>query len=76
MTFQSILWAIDKAAADAAQSAVDAFGKDVPSPEVAWDFINEQVYGSGEVPRPDGLPEFMPRQFEHDYRRHCRILSA
>ena len=41
MTFQRVLWAIDEAAAEAARAAVDAFGKDVPSAEVAWDFLNE-----------------------------------
>jgi hypothetical protein len=74
MTFQMVLWAIEEAAAEAAQCAVDAFGKNVPSAEVAWDFLNEQVYGSGEVTRPEALPEFMPRQFKRGYERHCRTL--
>jgi len=76
MTFQQMLWAIDKAAQHAAEAAVDAFGKDVPSAETAWDFLNEQVYGSGEVSRPNGLPEFLTRQFKHDYRHYCTILLA
>ena len=76
MTFQQILWTIDDAAEHAAQAAVDAFGSDVPSPEVAWEFLNEQVYGSGEVARPPALPTFLTRQFKHDYCRHCRVLLA
>ena len=74
MTFQQILWSINDAAQHAAEAAVDAFGKEVTGAETAWEFLNEQVYGSGDVQRPNGLPEFMPRQFGHDYRRHCALL--
>ena len=73
---QQILWAIDKAALHAAEAAVDAFGAKVPSAESAWDFLNEKVYGSGEVERPRALPEFMTNQFEDDYRRHCTLLLS
>jgi hypothetical protein len=76
MTYQRILWAIDEAAQLAAQSAVDAFGDELPSAQIAWDFLNEQLYGSGEIERPVALPDFLPRQFKHDYRRHCRVLLA
>jgi hypothetical protein len=43
---------------------------------MAWDFLNSSVYGDGEIERPAGLPEFLPRQFSHDYRSHLsRILQ-
>lgn len=74
MTYQQITWAIDEAATLAAQSAIDAFGKDVPSAEVAWAFLNEQVYI--EIERPAALPEFLTNQFKHDYRRHVRNILA
>jgi hypothetical protein len=78
MTHQQILWAIDQAALQAADSAFDAFGSDpavaLPTPEMAWDFLNENVYGDGEVERPAALPEFLTRQFKHDYRRHLQVL--
>jgi len=76
MTFQQIVWAIDRAAEQAAASVVDAFGNDVPSPEAAWEFLNEQIYAMGEVERPAALPDFMTHQFEDDYRRHCARLAA
>jgi hypothetical protein len=41
---------------------------------MAWDFLNENVYGDGEVERPAALPEFLTRQFKHDYRRHLQVL--
>jgi len=48
MTYQQVLWAINDAALLAAESIVDAFGSDpaaeFPSPEVAWDFLNNNVY--------------------------------
>ena len=42
---------------------------------MAWEFLNESVYGDGEIERPAALPEFLTRQFKHDYRRHLRNLS-
>ncbi len=80
MTHQQILWAINDAALLAAQSALDAFGSDpaaeFPSPEMAWDFLNNNVYGEdeGEIERPATLPDFMTRQFEDDYSRHLLNL--
>jgi hypothetical protein len=71
--------AIDQAAELAAESAIDAFGDqpaDIPPPKMAWDFLNEHVYGDDEVPRPAALPATMPRQFTHDYRRHVSRLLA
>jgi hypothetical protein len=76
MTYQQVLWAINDAAEVAAESAVDAFGQELPSAEVAWEFINEQLYGSAEIERPAALPHFFTRQFKHDYCRHCTILLA
>ena len=75
MTFQQILWAINEAAEAAAESAVDAHGAEVPSAEIAWEFINE-LYDSGEIERPAALPQFLTRQFHKDYLRHCAILLA
>jgi hypothetical protein len=80
MTYQQITWAINDAAMIAAESAFDAFGSDpdaaLPTPEMAWDFLNNSVYGDGEIERPAGLPDFLPRQFKHHYRRHLsRILE-
>jgi hypothetical protein len=49
MTFQQILWAINDAAEAAAESAVEAHGEEIPSAEIAWEFINE-LYGMGERP--------------------------
>lgn len=75
MTYQQILWAIDQAAELAAQSAIDAHGENPPSAEIAWDFL-EQIYESEEIERPAALPQFLTRQFKHDYRRHCRIVLS
>jgi hypothetical protein len=79
MTTSRFLCAIDEAAALAAESAWDAFGSDpvadLPTPEMAWAFLNESVYAEGAVDRPAALPDFLPRQFGHDYRRHIRILA-
>ena len=74
MTHQQITWAIDEAAKLAAQSAVDAFGSEAPNADVAWDFLNDQIYCESE--RPAGLPEFLPNQFRCDYRRHVRNILA
>jgi hypothetical protein len=76
MTYQQVLWAINDAAELAAQSALDALGQEVPSAEIAWEFVQEQRYGSGEIERPGALPHFLTRQFKSDYRRHCAILGA
>jgi hypothetical protein len=75
MTFQQVLWAINDAAEAAAESAVEAHGVEVPSAEMAWEFINE-LYDSGEIERPAALPQFLPRQFHKDYRRHCALFLA
>jgi hypothetical protein len=75
MTFQQVLWAINEAAEAAAESAVEAHGAEVPSAEMAWEFINE-LYDSGEIERPAALPQFLPRQFHKDYRRHCAFFLA
>jgi hypothetical protein len=54
MTHQQILWAINDAARLAAESAFDAFGSDpaaeLPSPEMAWEFLNSSVYDDGGAP--------------------------
>jgi len=59
MTYQQITWAINDAALLAAESAFDAFGSDpdaaLPTPEIAWEFLNNSVYGGGEIERPAGL---------------------
>ncbi len=59
----------------AAESAVEAHGEEVPSAEIAWEFINEP-FGMGEIERPAALPQFLPRQFHKDYRRNCALLLA
>jgi hypothetical protein len=74
MTYQTITAAINNAAEEAAQSAIDALGPDFPEARTAWEFMEEQVWSEGG--RPDGLPDFFTRQFAHDYRRHCRIILA
>ena len=78
MTHQQILWAINDAAALAARSAFDAFGNDpaadLPMPEMAWNFL-DTLYTDAEIVRPAALPEFMPRQFAHDYRRHLCLIG-
>jgi len=60
MTYQQVIWAINDAAILAAESAFDAFGNDpaaeIPSPEVAWEFLNEQVYEDGGIERPAAPP--------------------
>jgi hypothetical protein len=62
------------------RSAIDAFGSDpraeIPSPETAWEFLNENVYVDGGIERPTALPDFLPRQCKHDDRRHVRRLRA
>lgn len=73
LTYQAISAAINNAAEEAAQAATDAYGPDLPSALTAWGFMEEQVWSEGG--RPEGLPDFFTRQFAHDYRRHCRILS-
>jgi hypothetical protein len=35
---------------------------------MAWDFLNDNVYGDAEIERPAALPEFPTRQFAHNYR--------
>ena len=78
MTHQQILWAINDAAELAARSAFDAFGNDpaaeLTTSEMAWDFL-ETLYADEEIARPAALPEFMPRQFKHDYHRHLHLIS-
>ena len=59
MTYQQVLWAINDAAEVAAESAVGAFGQEVPSAEVAWEFINE-FHQCGEIERQAALPEPIP----------------
>ena len=41
---------------------------------MAWDFL-ETLYADAEIARPAALPEFMPRQFKHDYHRHVHLIS-
>jgi hypothetical protein len=41
---------------------------------MAWEFLNNAVYGDGEIERPAALPEFLPRQFKHDCRRHLQRM--
>lgn len=42
---------------------------------MAWDFLNDSVYGDDEIERPAALPEFLTRQFAVDYRRHLMTLD-
>lgn len=74
-TFQQVLWNIDLAAESGAQASLDAHGEFV-APEIVWSFLRTVYQDTeGEVyPEMDILPEGMPRQFQHDYARHCRIL--
>ena len=68
--------AINQAAEFAAESALDAFGAaEVPPAHVAWNFLNEMVYGDDQIERPAGLPTALTRQFKHDYRRHVQRLA-
>ena len=75
MTHQQVLWNINTAAENAAQASMDAHGEFVAA-EIVWDFMrqvchdmNGEVYGE-----MLSLPESMPRQFKHDYARHCRVV--
>lgn len=72
MTYQSVLLTIDQVAEEAAEASFDAHGHDV-APEMAWDFIIN-VLADTDDERLAMLPESMPRQFKHDYRRHCRLI--
>lgn len=69
------LTAIDELAMLAAESSIDAHGEPV-APQLAWDFMKEQI--APEDPQVAFLfahtGENMPRQFQHDYARHCRII--
>ena len=80
ITHQQVIWAINDAAILAAESAFDAFGNDpaaeIPSPEVAWEFLNEQVYEDGGIERPAAPPQVLTRQFKQDYSRHIRQMVA
>jgi hypothetical protein len=69
------LFAIDEIAQWAAESAIDAHGEAV-DPLMAWEFMKEQI-----APENDRIASLfaligdeMPRQFQHDYQRHCRII--
>ena len=79
MTYQKILWAIERAAELAARSTLDAFrgrpAAEFPTPEMAWEVVNE-LYESGDAERPFALPEFFTRQFAMDYGKHLRSLAA
>ena len=69
------LTAINELAKLAAESAIDAHGEPVDS-QMAWDFMKEQI--APEDPQVAFLfahaGDNMPRQFIHDYARHCRII--
>lgn len=73
MTFQQVLWAIDEVAQMAAESSFDAHGEAV-APEMAWELIIDML-GSTDDKRLSLLPDSMPRQFVHDYKRHCRVIQ-
>jgi hypothetical protein len=70
MTHQQVFWAINSVAAEAAASSFDAHGYYVPA-ETAWDFMMNML-ADIEDDRVNLLPRAMPRQFQHDYLRHCR----
>lgn len=54
---------------------MDAFGPEsIPTPEMAWDFVNDALYGDGEFERPAALPDVITKQFRHDYLRHVRNI--
>ena len=72
---------IKDAAEHAAQSAIDAFGVYcLPSAQIAWDFLNEQVYigeEDGGIERPMYLPDTMPNMFRtEDWDAVNRIRRA
>ena len=73
MTYQQIIWAINEAAAMAAESVRDAFGnsQDLPTPQMAWEFL-QQRFADGDTERPSALPEFFTNQFQHEYLRLLR----
>jgi hypothetical protein len=86
MTFEQILWAINDAAEAAAESAVEAHGEEIPSAEMAWEFINEALrFGRdrtpgcfSSVPSPsiqDRLPPPLPHPAREGLaRRVARFL--
>jgi hypothetical protein len=60
----------------AAESSIDAQGEPV-DPQMAWDFMKEQI--APEDPQVEFLfahtGDNIPRQFQYDYARNCRIIS-
>ena len=71
----NFLTAINELAKLAEESAIVAHGEPV-EPQMAWDFLKEQI--APEDPHVEFLfahaGENMPRQFIHDYARHCRTI--
>ena len=74
-TIEAIADAIQTAARDAAEAAIDAHGEPVAA-DIAWDFVQQVCYDTdGEVyGYMATLPSSMPRQFEQSYEFHCRAI--
>lgn len=66
------LTAINELAMLTAESSIDAHGEPI-EPQMAWDFMREQI--APEDPQVEFLfahaGDNIPRQFIHDYARHC-----
>ena len=63
---------IDAIANEAAHAAWDAHQHEIPAQD-AWDFIT-QLYFESEDARGIGLPERMPAEFAHDFRRYTAAI--
>ena len=63
---------IDSVANEAAHAAWDAHQSEIPAQD-AWDFIT-QLYFESEDDRGMGLPECMPAEFAHDFRRYTAAI--
>jgi hypothetical protein len=63
---------IDAIANEAAHAAWDAHQREIPA-QVAWDFITQLFYETEDA-RGVGLPERMPAEFAHDFRRYTAAI--
>ena len=70
-TFRALL---DEIAREAAHSAWDAHQREIPA-EHAWDFMTQLFYDTDDA-RGIGLPERMPAEFAHDFRRYTGQIQA
>jgi hypothetical protein len=63
---------IDEIANEAAHAAWDAHQYEIPAQD-AWDFMT-QLFSDTDDARGIGLPERMPAEFAHDFRRYTAAI--